>query len=114
MRDPRHLAPGIRQCPVLRHKTQAGISLSLSLSLSAQVVGTKERSGSLGSGAAPSLLQALPRERCHRSASQELRPPRRECCTEKLREFLLEAGQMELWLLPGANAVTLSQGMLSV
>lgn len=26
MHEPRHLAPGIRQCPVLRHKTQAGIS----------------------------------------------------------------------------------------
>lgn len=25
MREPRHSAPGIRQCPVLRHKTRAGI-----------------------------------------------------------------------------------------
>lgn len=103
MRDPRLLAPGIRQCPVLRHKTQPGISGSS--------CGNKRALRGLRIAvlaAAEGTLPPLP------GASQELRPPRRERCAESVHQFLLGMGQMGLRLLPGANAVTLSQGMPSV
>lgn len=107
MHDLRRSAPSIWKRPVPQHKDQPGNSPCKSCE-------QKNALPSSGSGEIHRVLFARVPVRKHIATIQLLRnssPRAVEFCTENLHKFFLEAGQAELRLLPGANAVTLSQGM---